>query len=138
MKLFHQDIYDKGLEQVTNSANWAGGVLSLVVCEDPPSDFTDASTLPTNATPGERVSSEIALAAGDLTLADKAGGGREVTVAAKSGTVADPTVNGDDLHIAIYDGSRLLVVTDETSDQILTAGNTINLPSYTFGFSGPA
>ena len=78
---FHNDIFDKGLEQISNIANWGGGVLNMVVTVGHPANQTDASTAhPT----GNRISNEIAMAGGDFTLADRSGGGREVTVAAKS------------------------------------------------------
>ena len=46
----------------------------------------------------------------------------------------------EDLHIALYDGSgspRLLIVNEETSDQVLTSGNPINVPQQKFGFASP-
>jgi len=204
-KLFHNDVMDKGLEQIQNSANWSGASLSLVLCSAAPATLADASTLhPT----GMRVSDAVAMAGGDLTIADKAGGGREVTVAAKSGTVQVniPTIDSgtasaggattltdssqawtvnayankvvkitagtgvgqvrgiasntatiltvdaawsvtpditstyevlEDLHYALYDGTRLLYVSDETSNQALTLNNPINFPSFKFGFNDP-
>lgn len=206
-KSFHNDVLDKGLEQISNSANWGGSLLRMVLCAGNPANQSDAATLwPT----GNRVSDEIVMAGGDFTLADKAGGGREVTVAAKSGsaqvsvpaidsgtatsgtstTLVDsgqgwgsnahvdkvvvitggtgagqtrliasntPTVltvatawatNPDatsvyeireDLHIVFYDGGipRLLMVTDETSDQVITNGNPINVATFKFGFNDP-
>jgi len=78
---FHNDVMDKGLEQISNSANWGGGILRMVVTVGHPASQTAASTLhPT----GNRISGEIVMAGGDFTLADRTGGGREVTVAAKS------------------------------------------------------
>lgn len=207
-KKFHNDVFDKGLEQVSNSANWGGGLLRQTLCVGEPADVTEASTLyPT----GKRISDEIAMAGGDFALGDKAGGGREVTVGAKSGTIGAnlPIIDSgtatsggattlsdtskawsvnahankvvtivagtgsgqtriiasntstqltvsaawdtnpdatsqyeirEDLHIAIYDGGaspRLLVVTDETSNQSLTSGNPVNLPSWKFGHNDP-
>lgn len=204
-KLFHDDVFDKGLEQIQNSTNWTGAVLNLVLCSSAPADRTAASTLhPT----GTRVSDEVAMAGGDLTIADKAGGGREVTVAAKSGTVSvniptldsgtatsgaattltdtgkswtidewagkvvkitggtgsgqfrgiasntatvltvdtawttNPDVTSvyeilEDLHYALYDSTRLLYVSDETSNQSLTNANPINFPSFKFGMNDP-
>jgi len=80
---FHNDIFDKGLEQISNSANWGGGVLRLVVTVGHPASQTAASTLhPT----GNLISDEIAMAGGDFTLADRTPDGREITVVAKSAT----------------------------------------------------
>jgi len=206
-KSYHNDVMDKGLEQISNNANWGGGVLKMTVCAGKPTTASEASTLyPT----GKRVSDEINIASGDVSLGNRSGGGREVTVAAKSGTVGVSvpalsngtatagstttltdsskswTTNAyagkvaritggtgagqvgyiasntatvltfsntlataldatsvyevrEDLHIAFYDGGtpRLLVVNEETGDQVLTVSNTINVPQQKIGFAAP-
>jgi len=208
-KSYHSDIMDLGLQQVSNSVNWGGGVMSMVLCAGAPATVTEASTL--FGAGGKRVTGAIVMAGGDFTLGAKAGGGREVTVGAKSdtagvnvpaldqgtatsgaattltdtgkawtvdayankvveitgGTGAGQTkiilsntatvltvdsawaTNPDatstyeireDLHIALYDGGgtpRLLVVTDETSNQVITNGNAVNVPSWKFSFNDP-
>ncbi len=208
-KSFHNDVFDKGLAQVSDSANWGGGVLSMVLCAGAPATVSEASTL--FGAGGKRVSGAVAMAVGDFTLADKAGGGREVSIGAKSdtagvdvpaidqGTATSATNNTltdtakawtasahvnkvvkitggtgagqtriitantatqltvdsnwttnpdatstyqilEDLHIALYDGGatpRLLVVTNESSDQVITNANPINFPAWTFGFNDP-
>lgn len=207
-KVYHNDIMDKGLEQLSSSANWGGGVLKMTVCAGKPANVTEASTLYPS---GKRASDEISIAGGDVSLGNRSGGGREVTLAAKSGTVgvnvpalsngtatagsattltdsgkswttnayagkvaritggtgagqvgyitsntatvltfsntlATPLDNTsvyevrEDLHIALYDGGgspRLLIVNEETSDQVLTNGNPINVPQQKFGFASP-
>lgn len=83
-KSFHNDVLDKGLEQFTVTGNWGGGVLKMTVCAGKPANVSEASTLyPT----GKRASDEISIAGGDVSLGNRSGGGREVTVVAKSGTV---------------------------------------------------
>ena len=101
---YHQDLYDLGLAQISTPANWQGGTLTLCVCKGAPTTRAEAATaFPT----GKRVTAEVALAGADLTLANRAGGGREITTAQKTGVnVIATTVAGDDLHYAIYDGSR--------------------------------
>ena len=89
VKVLHSDVYDKGLEQISNSANWGGGVLSMALCVGAPANVTEASAL---YPAGKRISSAIDLVGGDLVLANKAGGGREVTVATKAGVV-DAIIN---------------------------------------------
>lgn len=207
-KVYHNDIMDKGLEQLSNSANWGGSSLKMAVCAGKPANVSEASTLYPS---GKRVSAEITIAGGDVSLGNRSGGGREVTLAAKSGTVGVDvpalsngtatagsattltdsgkswTTNAfagkvaritggtgagqvgyiasntatvltlsntlgtaldntsmyevrEDLHIALYDGgvsSRLLIVNEETSDQVLTNGNPINVPQQKFGFASP-
>lgn len=46
----------------------------------------------------------------------------------------------DDLHIAFVDStnSKVLWVTDETSNQVVTAGNTVNFPSLVYTANQPA
>jgi len=91
---YHVDVYDKGLEQISNSANWGGGVLKMVMCMAKPADDTEASTLYPS---GKRVSGVINMAGGDFTLQNKAGGGREIVTAVKvdaAGVTVVSTENG--------------------------------------------
>ncbi len=77
---FNDEIFHKGLEHVQLNAN-----VKMVLCKQAPADFTAASTLhPT----GDRLSDVVTVLLGDMTLGDKAGGGRECNVAAKAGAVA--------------------------------------------------
>lgn len=111
VKSLHADVYDKGLEQISNSANWGGGVLTMALCVGAPANVTEASTLyPT----GKRISSAISMAGIDLVLADKAGGGREVTVAAKAGVVEAMVNTLVDSGTAELGGVATLTDTDKT------------------------
>lgn len=140
-KSFDNSVYDNGLSGIISRAAAASpSDLKLVVCSAAPASFAEASTLH-DGTPGKfRVSDEIELLSGDLTLQDRAGGGREIVVAAKTGQVSVTLAAGNDLHVAIYDSANsiLVAVTDETTDQALTAGNPLNLPSFALGFGAPA
>lgn len=79
----------------------------------------------------------------DLVAADLAqsasGTTRRTTVAAKSIAVATSSGAAPNLHIAIVDSVALtvLLVTDETTDQVLTAGNTFNVPAWTYDVAQP-
>ncbi|HFE31942.1 MAG TPA: hypothetical protein ENJ17_01380 [Gammaproteobacteria bacterium] len=133
MKLFHNDVFDAGL----NTVNANGS--KMVLCKQPPTTFVEANNLVTDTPAGFKIA-EVALVPADLVIADRTGGGREITVAAKPGVSAlDSSQATDDLHIAILDvaNSKLLVVTDETTDQAVTSGNQVNLPSFKFGFPDP-
>lgn len=133
MKLFHNDVFDSGLSAVN-----ANGT-KMVLCTQPPTTFAEANNLGSDTPAGFKVA-EVTLAPADLPIADRTGGGREITVAAKPGVTAlDNSLATDDLHIAILDvaNSKLLVVTDETTDQPITSGNPINFPSFKFGFPDP-
>ena len=70
--------------------------------------------------------------------ADRAGGGREVTVAALSdGSV---TSTGTATHFAIVDtvNSRLLATNTLNASQSVTSGNTFSLGSFSIGIPDPA
>src|SRR5678815_5365686 len=70
----------------------------------------------------------------DYTKADAGGGGRQCTVAAKSGVTVDSS--GTATHVALTDATRLLYVTTCTS-QALTAANTVNFPSWVVSIGDP-
>lgn len=82
---------------------------------------------------------EVAMVAGDYTLSGADAASRVLTVAAKS---AAATVNSGatpNLHIAFTNGAnKVLWVTDETSDQVITSGNTVNFPAITYTSGQPA
>lgn len=67
-------------------------------------------------------------AAGDIS-------GRKVTMTAK--TSVSVAASGTATHVAIIDGSILLYVTTCTS-QVLTAGNTVTIPTWKIEISNPA
>jgi hypothetical protein len=73
----------------------------------------------------------------DYTKADNStGGGRKVTVAAKSGVTVDSS--GTATHVALVStgDSTLRYVTTCTS-QALTAGNTVNIPAWAAAIQDP-
>jgi len=133
MKSFHNDVFDNGLNAVVNNGN------KMVLCKQPPTTYAEANNLDTDATPGFKVA-EIAMVPADYTVQDLAAGGRECVVAAKAaGNALDDSLVTDDLHFAIVDtvNSKLLVVNDETTDQVITLGNPINIPSWSFNMKDP-
>lgn len=79
------------------------------------------------------------MAAGDYTIAGAAGAARTLTTAA--GKSANATANSGaspDLHIAITNGAdEVIYVTDETSNQVVTSGNTVNFPQLTYSSNQP-
>lgn len=118
-KSFINDVPD-GAHNVVNDANL------MVVCSQAPTTRTEAVTTYALA--------DVALSSGDFTIADGDVGGRKVTVAAKSGVTVD--ANGTATHLALVDGTRLLLVTEVTS-QVLTAGNLVNIPAWKFTIPDP-
>lgn len=83
----------------------------------------------------------VDMVAADFVQSGAAGATRTTTIAAKSiaslvaGSGAVP-----DLHIALVDSvnSTVLLVTDETTNQVLTAGNAFNIPAWAYTVSQPA
>ena len=81
----------------------------------------------------------VDLVAGDLVQSGAAGATRVTTVGAKAVTLTASSGASPNLHIAIVDstGSAVLLVTDETSDQVLTSGGTFNVPAWTYSVAQP-
>lgn len=80
----------------------------------------------------------VTMVTGDYTLTSS-GLNRVLTVAAGKSAAASASASGTpDLHIAFTDGASLVLwVTDETSNQAVTSGNTINFPSVTYTSNQP-
>ena len=80
---------------------------------------------------------EVVMTSADFTLA-AAGNNRTLTVAAgKTGTLSAPAT-GTDLHIAFTDGaSRVLWVTDETSNGSASSGAVATFPGPVYTASQP-
>jgi hypothetical protein len=83
---------------------------------------------------------DVAMASGDYTLGNGASSARTLTTA--SGKTSNATANSGaspNLHLAFVDtaGSRVLWVTDETSDQVITSGNPIAYPSVVYTSNQP-
>ena len=118
----HPDIFDNGLSELSS-----GTSMSIVVCDGAPTNLTEASNLLSGD--GFRVSNEVSLDAEGITL-ESITNGRQAAVAEQTGSVEEDSTETPELWVAIYDDSRLLVVTDETSDQSLTADNPLTIPAF--------
>jgi hypothetical protein len=60
------------------------------------------------------------------------GTARKIVTATGSATASGSTTGTPDLHIAICTTGAVLWVTDETSNQAITSGNTVNFPATTY------
>jgi hypothetical protein len=80
----------------------------------------------------------VDMATGDF-VQSSSGLNRLTTIAAKAITLTASSGATPNLHIAVVDstGSTVLLVTDETSDQVLTSGNTFNVPAWTYTVNQP-
>lgn len=81
---------------------------------------------------------EATVASTDYT-ASSSGNNRQLALpTGKSAAATASSVGGDNLHIAFTNGTaEVIYVTDETSDQVVTSGNTVNFPSLTYTSNQP-
>ncbi len=105
------------------AAERVAGANALHVCAGQPTSRADTLTKSLATT---------AMVAGDFTVAAGSVSGRRAVVAAKSGLSV--TTSGTADHVALIDGTRLLHVTTLTG-QALTAGNTVNVGSWSAEFA---
>lgn len=81
---------------------------------------------------------EVTIAAGDMPITGTGNNPAVLTWAAKSAVAANNSGATPDNHIAFTDGvGTVICVTDETSDQQVFAGNTVNFPSNTYTCNQP-
>jgi hypothetical protein len=124
-KYAHADVLDGGLNAIKNSA------IRMLLLKA----YSAADSYATVA--GNAICT-VVMASGDYTLSGSDNAPRVLTVAAKSGTASAGSGATPNLHIAFTDGSaKVLWVTDETSDQVVTSGNTVNFPSLTYTSGQP-
>jgi hypothetical protein len=122
MATLNNRVFDNGLSVLDTEAN------KILLTSQEATDYTGA-----NVTFALGNSTSISVAA----PSDRAGGGREVVVAAVSdGSV---TSTGTATHYAIVDtvNSRLLATGSLTTSQSVSSGNTFSLGSFTIGIPDP-
>jgi len=117
----HQDVLREGLDVVKDNAT------TMVACSAQPTTRTEAVSTYALA--------DVTVTTSDFTWSSVAGVGERLTVGAKSGITIDAT--GSFTHLAIVDGSRLLIVTTTASAQQLYSGNLLNLPSWAMTATNP-
>jgi hypothetical protein len=125
-KYAHIAVLDGGLNIIKDNCT------KMILLSAYTTNFTTATT--TNLV------AEVAMSSTDFTITGTDGAARVLTVAGgKSDTAANISALGTpDLHIAFVDAMRVLYVTDEASNQPITAGNPVNFPSLTYTASQPA
>ena len=126
-KWVDSDVLDLGINRIKTNAN------KMILLKA----YTAADSYATvNATNNI---AEVAMATGDFALGSS-GSNRTLTTTAKSGVTATANSGASpNLHIAFVDttNSKVLWVTDETSDQVVTSGNTINFPAVVYTSNQP-
>jgi hypothetical protein len=123
MATLNDRVFDNGLTVLDTEAN------KILVTSQEATTFTEA-----NVTYALGNSTSLSIAA----PSDRAGGGREVVVAAI--TDGSVTGTGTATHYAIVDtvNSRLLATSTLTASQAVTSGNTFTLSSVSIGIPDPA
>jgi len=127
-KWVHADVLDGGLNAIKSNAN-SMRLLKAYTAGDSYSTVNSTNTI-----------ASVAMAAGDYTLADAVAGARKLTTASgKSATASASSGASPDLHLAFVDtaNSKVLWVTDETTDQVVTSGNTVTFPAVVYTSSQP-
>ena len=125
-KFAHQQVLDNGLNYIKNNCNKIALISSYSVGES-------------YATVNGKILADAAMTSTDFTLGS-AGNNRTLTSAAgKSDTAANSTGGSATNHIAFLNttGSEVLWVTEETSGQVVTAGNPVNFPSLVYTSNQP-
>lgn len=119
-KSINTDVLDAALDELANGNQ-------ITVCSQEPTSRTEAiSTYALAST---------SLSGGDFTKAAGDTSGRKVTVSEKAGINVDDS--GTATHIAIVDGSRLLLVTTCIS-QALTEDNEVTIPAFKYEIRDPS
>lgn len=123
-KFANDEVMDAALAEIAE-----GNILT--VCSAQPTTRTEAITTYKLAdvalTPGD--------GNGDFVIGDGDTSGRKVRVAQQDDIPVDTT--GTATHVAICDGSRLILVTTCTS-QGLTSGNTVTVPAFDDEMADPS
>lgn len=125
-KYAHQQVLDNGLNYIKTNCNKVALISSYTIGDS-------------YATVTGRILAEATMAPTDFTLGSS-GNDRTVTSAAgKSDTSANATGGSATNHIAFLNttGSEVLWVTEETTGQVVTAGNPVNFPSLVYTAQQP-
>ena len=120
-------VLDNGLNQVKNNAT----KMLLVSAYSAGDSY---GTVTTNQL------AEVTMTGTDFTLGDGASNARTLTTAAGKSASATASAGGSpDLHIAFTNGTDTVYwVTDETSNQAITSGNTVNFPQLVYTSNQPS
>lgn len=123
-KYANDDVMDAALDEI------ATGTI-LTVCSAQPTTRTEAVTTYKLAD----VTLTTGDGNGDFTIGNGDTNGRKISIAEQADIPVDSS--GTATHVAICDGSRLLLVTTCTS-QALTSGNTVTVPTFDDEISDPS
>jgi electron transfer flavoprotein alpha subunit len=125
-KWVRSGVLDSGLNDIKTNAS----TMLLI------SAYTAGDTYATVV--ANKLNAGVAMTSTDYTLAS-AGNNRTLTVTSGKTAAATATATGTpDLHIAFTDGTANVIwVTDETSNQAITTGNTLTFPGPVYTSNQP-
>lgn len=118
----HADVLDNGLNHIKNNCNKLA-LISAYIAGDSYATVTAA------------ILAEVTMASGDFTLGNGASSSRTLTSASgKQDSAANASGGGASMHFAFLDtvNSKVLWVTEETSDQTITVNNPVSFPSLVY------
>lgn len=119
-KWVRSGVLDSGLNDIKNNA-----VIMLLL-----STYTAGDSYATVV--ANKLNAGVSMAPADFVLSSS-GNNRLLTTASGKTQAASATVGAGDRHLAFTDGAANVIwVTDETTDQAITTGNTINFPSLVY------
>lgn len=119
-KYEHIDVLDGGLNVIKNSAT---KMLLLKAY----------TLLDSYATVTGNAICSVDMVSGDFVITGADGASRTVTIASKTQAASAPSGATPNLHVAFTDGtSRVLLVTDETSDAEIFTSDPITFPQMTY------
>jgi len=118
-------VLDNGLNQIKNNAT----KMLLIKAYSAADSY---------ATVAGNIVAEVTMASGDYTLSSSGSNRVCTTASGKSATASANSGATPDLHFAFTNGTDTVYwVTDETSDQVVTSGNTVNFPQLTYTSNQP-
>ncbi len=123
-KWVNSSVLDNGLNNIKNNAT------SMVLLKA----YSAGDNF---ATVSGNVIATASMASGDYTLGSSGSNRTLTTASGKSATASANSGASPDLHIGFIDGSVVYWVTDETSNQVVTSGNTVNFPQVTYQSNQP-
>lgn len=125
-KFVHPDVLDLGINNIKVNAN-SLRLLKAYAANDSYATVTGNSI------------AAVAMASSDYTLGSSGNNRTLTTASGKSATASAGSGATPDLHLAYIDtvNSKVLWVTDETTDQVITSGNLVNFPSVVYTANQP-
>lgn len=123
-KLCADEVLDEGLEYIQTNCD------KQIANATAPASYAEAIA-------GANALADSAMTSGEFTISDHASGGRKCVVSEMAGETID--TSGTATHVALVDtGNSKLIYVTECTNLYLTAGQTVDFPSWTIRIDDPA